>query len=305
MSDFFNVTRQRSLYANEAERHLPLIQRKLTGIEEDMSSGKRINRPSDDPSGFARASRIDALQEENKSYIDTIKTARGWVTSTEDALDQMVDLFSQAGERAVQARNDTLGQNERDAIAGELDAIKKQVATLFNTRYSGEYIFAGNKTTTRPFQKDGSATTNLGDLAGARKRTTGPDGLQMTINVNGQELSEVAPGGVKTIGALDDLIQSLKSGDTSGISQSIEDVEKVRSHLGQLGSKVGSVARRLDSMSTQLRGVNHHLEAERSEIEDTDYLKALTEFQRTQQSLEASLKVTTEVRQTTILDYLR
>ena len=305
MSDFFNVTRQRSLYANEAERHLPLVQRKLTGIEEDMSSGKRINRPSDNPSGFARASRIDALQKENKSYIDTIKTARGWVTSTEDALDQMVDLFAQAGERAIQARNDTLGQDERDAIAKELGAIKNQVVTLSNTRYSGEYIFAGNKTTTPPFQDDGSPTTNLSDLDGDRKRTTGPGGLQISVNIDGQELSEVEPGGLKTIGALDDLIQSLKNGDAEGISQSIEDTEEARSHFAQLGSKAGSVARRLDSMATQLRGVNHHLEAERSEIEDTDYLKALVDFQRTQQSLEASLKVTTEVRQTTILDYLR
>ena len=305
MSDFFNVTRQRSLYANEAERHLPLVQRKLTGIEEDMSSGKRINRPSDDPSGFARANRIDALQKENKSYLDTIKTARGWVTATEDALDQMVDLFAQAGERAIQARNGTLGQDERDAIAKELGAIKNQVVTRSNTRYSGEYIFAGNKTTTRPFHEDGAATTNLADLAGDRRRTTGPGGLQVSVNVSGQALAEVEPGGLKTMGALDDLIQAIENGDTDGISQGIGEVEEARSHLGQLGSKVGSVARRLDSMATQLRGVNHHLEAERSEVEDTDYLKALTEFQRTQQSLEAALKVTTEVRQTTILDYLR
>ncbi|WP_251980263.1 flagellar hook-associated protein FlgL [Salinibacter ruber] len=316
-----SIASNSSVYSGVISDEVPRLQRDISRLREQISSGKRINRPSDDPSSFATAERMKTLGNQLARREESIASARTFVDRTQQELDGLADLFTRAREDGVRAADDTRSADDRAAIANELRSIKDEVVDRMNSTQDGEYIFAGNRTDTQPFGADGSANDaapingSLDALDGDRTRPIGKN-QDLTVNVDGKALAQydtAAGGDPKTItGALDNLIKAVDPADNSppsgppdpDISTALGEVENALDHVISKGSEAGAIGRRLSTAQEQVEAASLEANERRSDAEDTDLATAISELQQRQTQLQAAFQATSSSQQTSLVNFL-
>lgn len=315
-----SIATNSSVYSGVISDEVPRLQRDISRLREQISSGKRINRPSDDPSSFATAERMKTLGNQLARREESIASARTFVDRTQQELDGLADLFTRAREDGVRAADDTRSADDRAAIANELRSIKDEVVDRMNSTQDGEYIFAGNRTDTQPFGADGSANDaapingSLDALDGDRTRPIGKN-QDLTINVDGKALAQydTAGGDPETItGALDNLIKAVDPADNSppsgppdpDISTALGEVEDALDHVISKGSEAGAIGRRLSTAQEQVEAASLEANERRSDAEDTDLATAISELQQRQTQLQAAFQATSSSQQTSLVNFL-
>lgn len=127
-------------------------QQDMVDVQGQMTTGKRVSKPSDDPVAAARAERAAALISRAEADQRTADTSRNVMTLTESALGQAVDLLQTARETMVQAGNGTYTPAERQALATKLQQIREQLfATANRSDGAGGYLFGGQGSSAPPF----------------------------------------------------------------------------------------------------------------------------------------------------------
>ncbi|WP_118839920.1 flagellin [Salinibacter ruber] len=315
-----SIATNSSVYSGVISDEVPRLQRDISRLREQISSGKRINRPSDDPSSFATAERMKTLGNQLARREESIASARTFVDRTQQELDGLADLFTRAREDGVRAADDTRSADDRAAIANELRSIKGEVVDRMNSTQDGEYIFAGNRTDTQPFGADGSANDaapingSLDALDGDRTRPIGKN-QDLTINVDGKALTQydtTAGGDPETItGALDNLIKAVDPKDNTpgpgtdpDISTALGEVEDALDHVISKGSEAGAIGRRLSTAQEQVEAASLEANERRSDAEDTDLATAISELQQRQTQLQAAFQATSSSQQTSLVNFL-
>lgn len=296
-----------SLYRSGAERALPAAQHDVARVGEWMTTGKRVNRASDDAAAYAKARTLDALASRHDAYERSAENGLDWLNHTQDALNTLADLFSEAQEAGLRAANDTLNTDDREIVARRLDNLIDATLDQLNRKSGDEYLFAGTATVlppgTKPFEM-----TPLGALyngnAADRTRQIGPD-AHVPVNLSGA-LVGTTSGGTSILDALRGLANTLREDPLAlPMDEALALVEEARDHVIDVGSEAGERASRITLALDHLRDVRLPLEAERSRAEDTDFLDAATQMQDAQTRLQAALKVTASIKQISLLDYLR
>jgi flagellar hook-associated protein 3 FlgL len=119
----------------------------MTTLEQQYSTGKKIQRPSDDPIVTVRALKLRTnLSELEQYYEKNIPDAKSWMDVTESALTTINDVLGQINTYCVQGSSDTLTANDRSSIVANLEQMKQQIYQEGNTNYAGRYVFTGYKT---------------------------------------------------------------------------------------------------------------------------------------------------------------
>ncbi len=119
----------------------------MTNLEEQYSTGKKIQKPSDDPIVTVRALKLRTnISELEQYYEKNIPDAKSWMDVTESALTTVNDLLSKMNSYCVQGSSDTLTAADRSAISANLKQLKDQIYQEGNTNYAGRYVFTGYKT---------------------------------------------------------------------------------------------------------------------------------------------------------------
>jgi len=312
-----SIASNSSVYSGVISDEVPRMQRDISRLREQISSGKRINRPSDDPSSFTAAERMKTLGNQLARREESIASARTFVDRTQQELDGMADLFTQARENGVQAADDTRSDEDRAAIAQELRALKDEVVDRMNSTQDGEYIFAGNRTDTQPFAADGSVNGaspingSLNNIDGDRTRPIGKN-QDLTVNIDGKSLAQygtTSGGDPKTItGALDNLINAVDPKDNTGsdpdIRPALGEVEDALDHVISKGSEAGTIGRRLSTAQEQVEAASLEANERRSDAEDTDLATAISELQQQQTQLQAAFQATSSSQQTSLVNFL-
>jgi len=140
-----------NLVLRQALRDLTASRRRLSDLQIQVSSGKRILKPEDDPFGLERSLGIHSALRLNQSHLRTIEATRDWMTVSQAALQTISDSLEQAGVLALSASNDSLGEDERRLIAEEVEGLLQQAVSAANTRHHDRFVFAGYQTDTQPF----------------------------------------------------------------------------------------------------------------------------------------------------------
>lgn len=121
----------------------------LSALEQQYSTGKKIQKPSEDPIVAVRALKLRTnLAELNQYYEKNIPDAKSWMEVTESALKTVNDVLTQMNSYCVQGANDTLTKSDRNSIASNLQELKDQIYQEGNSNYAGRYVFTGYKTDT-------------------------------------------------------------------------------------------------------------------------------------------------------------
>ncbi|MDZ7338320.1 MAG: flagellar hook-associated protein FlgL [candidate division KSB1 bacterium] len=139
------------MLVNNLLAHLHRSLQRIDVHQEQIASGNRINRPSDDPAGTAKVLRLRDAIGDNRRFLDNVADGQHWLTVTEAALADSVEIFTQLRSRILQAQNDTLTAEDRRTMSGWVAEYLEQLTQVANRQEQGKYVFAGTHTTTPPY----------------------------------------------------------------------------------------------------------------------------------------------------------
>jgi flagellar hook-associated protein 3 FlgL len=289
-------------------RNLADLQRANAAVakaSQQVSTGNRLSRPSDDPQAVQKALNLRGDLAATAQYMDTASASQGWAQATDDALSDINDVLQRAREAVVQGGNGTMSQKDRNDIATQIDQLIGQAKASGNATFDGQYIFAGQKTDTAPYDPDGADTFN-GDT-GSIIRTIGP-GVSVQLNGSlGSVLGNGSDG--KALQVLRDIAAHLRGGtaadtnalrtsDLSAIDASMADVSTARAEAGALSNRLTTAANRLTDLQTSTEKV-------RSGVEYVDLAEAISQLSSQQAVYQAALQATgSSLSQRTLMDFL-
>ena len=289
-------------------RNLADLQRANAAVakaSQQVSTGNRLSRPSDDPQAVQKALNLRGDLAATAQYMDTANASQGWAQATDDALADINDVLQRAREAVVQGGNGTMSQKDRNDIATQIDQLIGQAKASGNATFDGQYIFAGQKTDTAPYDPDG-ADTYSGDT-GSIIRTIGPG---VSVQLNGSMGSVLGNGSDgKALQVLRDIATHLRGGtaadtnalrttDLAAIDASMADVSTARAEAGALSNRLTTAANRLTDLQASTEKV-------RSGVEYVDLAEAISQLSSQQAVYQAALQATgSSLSQRTLMDFL-
>jgi flagellar hook-associated protein 3 FlgL len=293
-----------------ARRALGDIQRANTAMStasQQVTTGKKILRPADDAAGTEKALRLRADLAQITQNGKNVDEAQGWAQATDTAFGGINDVLQRARDLTVEAGNDTLSPSNRQDMAVEIDQLISQMKSAANGRYGDQYVLAGQKTDTPPYDADG-ADTYQGD-AGAVVRTIGPS-VSVRLNSTGDTILGSGDGtDGKLLSTLRNLSAHLKGGtpadatalrttDLAAIDAGIASVSSARADAGALSN-------RLTAASDRLKDLQASTDDARSNIEDVDTTEAYLNYSTQQAVYQSALRATSGIlQQRSLMDFL-
>lgn len=282
---------------------LQTITDKLARTQGKLSSGKEIQKPSDDPFATARALQFRAELASNKQYQSNVGEASSWQDATDTALSSIDDLVQRARDLVVQGANDTLGPSGRASIAAEIDQIVESIKAAGNTQYAGRYIFSGSLTTTAPYTP-GGPDTYLGDAASIY-REIGP-GVQVPLNVDGASVigDGATPGSL--LATLKTISNDLKTNNGGALQTTdLASIDAAHDVVTTARATVGARTNRLETALGRLQQLEESTTKLLSNTEDADMAQTLVDFSQQQAVYQAALKAGAQIVQPSLMDFLR
>ncbi len=165
--------------ANDIVANLNSTYANIATLSNELSSGKQLQKPSDNPSGVAYAIDLQASLDQNQQQQTTSQNAQNWLQSNETALQGLSNVLSSARQLAVQGANDTNATTDRAALATSIGQLIQQTQQISNSTYAGNYIFAGTMTQTQPFNALGGYSGNT-----SPKMMQIATGYSMQVNID-------------------------------------------------------------------------------------------------------------------------
>ena len=287
--------------------NIKLNYKKMQEIQEKLSSGKQINRPSDDPSGARKVLGLRTEDLQVQQFLDNTETAKEQINYTSNTLESIQEIFTKIKGLTIQAGNDTLGQSDRKIIANELDELLESVLQNANTDNNGRYIFSGTKTLTSAFTATRDSSGNISSVSyngnnEEIKYQIGPDTF-IQVNLPGGKLFQDN----KAFSTLVSLRDSLKAStfDSTAFSNLRNTLDTATNALSTEITRFGAKANRLEITTNSLENSQTALKELISYTEDADVTSLIMDLKHQENVLLSSLKTGAMVIQPTLLDFLR
>lgn len=273
---------------------------RLGRIQEQLTTGRVINRPSDDPTAATSAMRIRTSVAAQRQYARNANDATAWLNQIDATFSSMTSQVRRARDVALQGANDgAMGPTAREALATEVDQIREGLITTANATYLGRPVFGGVTGGTAAYAADGTWVGVTGD--GVVRSVA--DGVKIRVDVEGPQA--FGTDGDSLFDHLDALSTALRSGDTAGVTTAIDRLTADSARITDVQSSVGARSNRVDQAQKAAGDLELSLTSSLSEIENTDLPKATVDLQLQEVAYQAALAATSRVMQPSLLDFLR
>ena len=267
--------------------------------QNQLSSGKRVTKLSDDAAQSGLLLRQRSLKNAISQYDSNLRIAKDYVGNSETQLTEMQGILRKGYELAVQGANSTVDQPARLALADQVVQMQRRLVDLANGKGNdGQYLFAGQLTDTQPYTASGNTITYSGDANGVRVETS--PGQTMKVNTaGGQDF-------INAYNQLESLRVNLIGGQPGVISGMNVDALKAQTErFSQLRSEAGIAMQQVKDLESMNARRMDELTEGISAIEDVDFADAVTELSRAQTAYQASLQVASNSFNLSLMDYLR
>ena len=272
------------------------LQSDQTKLQQQISTGKRIASPSDDPVAAARALSLSHAQEVNAKFADTRKTAQTKLGTIESNLTSVTNLLVAAQSSLVAAGNGAYSNQERVSMATEFNDSLQALIGMANAKDAyGNYLYAGYQTATQPFVASTAGANYQGD--NGQQLLQVDSERQMAVNVSGDNLFKA--GGNDIFATLSSLVSLLntpvtdatsQAALTSGLATAMSSLSSSVDNVLNIRASVGNKLNELDALD--IAGSDRDLQYSKSlsDIQDTDYASALSDLAKQQTIMEAAQK---------------
>ncbi len=292
-------------------RHATGHLEKLFGLQHQLATGKKITRPSDDPTGTDRAMLLRGTLKQQEQYGVNIRDASTWLNVTDGALDEAHSVLNRARELAVRGANDTQTSAERRAMAEEIVQLREQLQVISNTEMNGRFIFGGTMTIeqppfTMPYPDPALPTSEIvytGNDASMDVEVV--PGVTLPFNTTGADAFGDAADPDRVFSVLKDLEDVMRSGDTDQISTQIGRLDVAMGRVNTERAVLGSRINRLDMLDTRYADAAIDYKERLSETEEPEFADVVSQVMQQESVYQASLAASARIIQPSLLQFLR
>jgi flagellar hook-associated protein 3 FlgL len=274
---------------------------RLDKAQEEISSGKTVNRLSDNPYAAAQTSEIAAISSANDQFIANNDQLTSKLELTDSVLQALNQTIDSAKVLAAQALSGTTTPESRQALATAVEGTRQQALSSSNAQFNGSYLFAGTQNTTQPFVESGGGTvTYQGNNESIFQRLDRSTVLKS--NVTGQELFLDAP---PIFSVLEDLKTAIQNNDITTIRARLDDLGTVSDRVNIADTNVGNDINLLEQIQSRLKSQNLSLQTQSSRLSDANLVESISNFDLATQAVNTSLNAQAKIQQLSLIDFLR
>ncbi len=274
---------------------------RLQKTQNTLTTGKRINKPSDDATGVVKAMGQRTQIGNIEQFLRNIDSGISSLDLTDSLMRELSHQLVRAKEIAISQATSTADAGARAAAALEVMGMLEETVGLTNTKFDGRFIFAGHKTNTLPFElqmsDEGMAVIYHGDDGKIQRQI----GIHTTtdINVAAPEMFN------KIFETFIGLRDALENNDLTAIEASLFDLDESIEVALNTSADVGAKMNRLERTSERLLDMKNTAIKTLSDIEDANLAETITDFTLQQTALQASLESASRIMQLSLMDFLR
>jgi flagellar hook-associated protein 3 FlgL len=287
---------------------------RLSQLQNEIATGKRINTPADDPIGVGFVMRYKNEVAMYNQYTDNANTAKSYLDNLDSTMGEAVQTMQEARNLAVQGASDTLTQSDRQKIAAEVDQLYQHLVTIGNAQYQGKYIFNGQMTATMPYDPvtAEASTTDDGQILYDIS-----EGVHFPVNVSGNQFFGAPDiSGTASQYPITDasdnafsLLKQLKTALAQGTGTDVGNLlSKFDSRIGtmlDMRADVGARTDRVKLTQSRLDDLTQNANTLLSNTQDADMTKLIVDLKTAENVHQASLQVGARVILPTLVDFLK
>lgn len=268
----------------------------------ELSTGRRVNKPSDDPAASAILVQNHDQTIFTNRYVQSLGTIQGQFRTADSTLSSVISQLTRALSLGVQGANGTQSDADRAAVATELQGIQDQIVALGNASFQGTPLFAGTNTGSPPFVKDNTAPSGV--------RYDGNDGVNTVQIGDGYQIAGNKPGsqifvapGHDVFQAISGLILAMQS--NSGFDTAIIAVRDSFDFISSQRVFYGDTLNQADVQTTNLGNTKVQLSQQENTLVSSDIESAASRLVNSQASTNATLAAIGKISQLSLFDYLK
>ncbi|MGY1778967.1 flagellar hook-associated protein FlgL [Geodermatophilus sp. SYSU D01036] len=275
----------------------------LGKLQEQLTSGKVVSRPSDSPTAVNRSLQIRKDQAATEQYARGISDAQSWMEITDTALTSVIAQVRRVRDLTVQATNGTMTESSRTAIATEVSALRESLLGLANENVDGRPVFGGVTSGKQAYRADGT-WVGVGSADG-----TGV--VPITRRISNDERVRIDVTGVEAFGPpgndLFAVVGRIATDVAAGapVQGDLTALDAATDRLLTALSTIGARAARIDNAAQVNSDRSLALQKQLATVEDVDLPKTIMQLQFQQTGYQAALQATAQVVQPSLADFLR
>jgi flagellar hook-associated protein 3 FlgL len=276
---------------------------RLDTTQQELSTGKRINQPSDDPSGTALTLNLNTQLANLTNYSNQVTDGTGWAQAQSSALTDITNAAQRIQELTTEAANGTQTTADMQASAQEVNQLIDEIKQDANTQYNGQYVFSGSATSTAPYQSGSNDT--YGGNSGTVTRTIGPNTtLTVSANLQGVLGNGQSSGDGQLLDTLRTIAGNMQSGNSSGLNANLSSLSTNLNSLTGLSANVGATQDRLQMASSRIQTLQTNDTQVLSNTQDADMASTEINFSTQQAALTAALQAGAHIVQESLMNFL-
>jgi len=289
-------------------------------LHEQISSGNRVHRPSDDPVSLSKIMKLRSQSTKSDRYINSINSQIERLKRADAAFDWATKIMIRVKEIAIQGSNSSINAGDAGILREEVDNLIDEMILAGSASrgdMEADILFDDNE--------DPSTVKYEGDTVHLYKDLDSNDpifkyfkdsifnpGLLNDV-VDPNEVFRKTEGSTSAPNDLDDgsvfdtlleLRNALSTGDTSGVQTVIEDIDKNLDRLLKYRAGLGAKSKRLESLKMQLEEQKYTIEENLADVQSVDIAKAVVDLSQVELTYRAALEVGARILQTGLVDYL-
>jgi flagellar hook-associated protein 3 FlgL len=276
-------------------------EQRLEETQSQVSTGKRIQRPSDAPDDIGTLlqtrSDVAALTRQRAGADAALPTMQ----ASDAALGNIGTALRQVRTLALQANNSTISPDQRETIAGQIEQVRSQILSLANTEVDGRSIFAGTNSDAAPFTA-GPPVSYTGNNTPLQLSLAA--GSQFSISVTGQALLN-SRGGTDLFQNLSALESAVRSGDAKGTATGLSALDDDLNNVTRQQADIGAREQYVQMLRQQSDANLTATQSRQSQLENVDVAAAILNEKTAENANQAALAMAGRVGQLSLLNYLQ
>lgn len=277
---------------------LQLDSSRLAALQEQISSGRQITKPSDDPSGTVTALQLRSQLSQQTQYQANATDAIGWLTTVDSTYSSINTQLQQVRTLVLQGMN--TGSNSTtasNAIAQQITQSRTSLLSAANSTYMGRPVFGGTTAGSQAFDSTGAYVGDTGTVT----RTVGPNS---TVTLNSSATNTFGPTGSNLFDLLSTIAQDVQSNPSAlaaDLGQLDTRMAAISSDQALAGGKYQSIQNAQSASSTNVI----QLKSQLSDVQDIDLADTVVQVTSANTAYQAALATTAKISQVSLLDFLR
>lgn len=275
--------------------------KRLAVLQEHLSTGRVLNRPSDNPADAGSAMRLRSSLRSEQQYARNAEDGVAWLRTLDSTLQGAGDAVRRSRELALQGINGAIGPEARAALATEIDQIRAGLVSTANTVHLDRPVFGGTTASSVAFTETAGVVTFSGDTNPVNRTVA----AGVVVDVSQSGTATFGVDGDNVFDHLTALSAALRAGDDAGINAGVSALAADETRIVVARADVGSRSVRVEQAAVRAGDAELSLTNSLAEIENADLPRTVVDLKMQEVAYQASLAATARVLQPSLVDFLR